>query len=99
MALSDVSATCSIVERLQTFVTDTGRILAEDKESGVIVVTDLVVMRCSELADMQGGAAVVIGAEAEGQVYSGFMMDKDVVLVLCESAQGTYVLRAVRVSV
>ena len=51
------------------------------------------------MADLQGGGFVVIGAEAEGEVYGGFTLTEDVVLVLGESAQGIYVLRGLRASV
>ena len=71
MALSDVSATGSLVERMQTFVPNTGGIVAEDKASGVIVVTEFAIMRCGELSDMQGGAAVVIGRKRRARCTMG----------------------------
>ena len=99
MVLSDVSAPCSLAERLHAFVPTLAGVLAEDKASGVIMITEYVIMRCGGIADMQGGAALVIGAEAEGKEYDGYELEEDMVLVLCESASSIYVLRAVRVSV
>ena len=93
-----MSAACSMVERMRNFVSDTGGVLAEDQAPGAFVVTDLMVMRCAELGDMQGRAAAVIWAEVKDEVYGDCKMDEDVVLLLCQSAQGTYVLRAVRLS-
>ena len=40
----------------------------------------------------------MIEAEGKGEVYGDFEMDEDVVMLLCQSTQGTYVLRAVRKS-
>ena len=97
-AMSEVSVAGSMIERLRNFVPDTDGVLAPDQVPGAFVVTDLMVLRCEELADMQGGSAAVIMAEVKGQVYGDCRMDEDVVLLLCQSAQGTYVLRAVRLS-
>ena len=93
MAVSEASAADSMIERLQTFALGTGGVLAEDQEWGVVVVTDLVVMICAELEGLQGGAA-----EVKGEVHGGFGMDEDVMMLLCQSAQGAYVLRTVRKS-
>ena len=47
MAVSELSAAVSMIELLKTFALGMGGVLAEDQESGVVVVTDLVVIRWS----------------------------------------------------
>ena len=93
MVVSELSAAVSMIERLKTFALGMGGVLAEDQESGVVVVTDLVVMICAGLEGLQGGTA-----EVKGEVHGGLEMDVDVMMLLCQSAQGTYVLRTVRKS-
>ena len=99
MAPSNVSAAGSMLERMIDYVPDTSRIMPEDQVTGVIGVTEIVVSRAESVADLQGGGLVVTGAEAEGEVYGGFTLTEDVVLVLGESAQGIYVIRGLRASV
>ena len=98
MALSNVSAVGSMIGQMIYYAPDTGGILAEDQVAGVIWVTEIVVSRCEAVGDLQGRGLVMIGAEAEGQMYGGFTLTEDMVLVLGESAQGIYVIRGLRAS-